>query len=349
MPKFLFEAMYTVEGAQGVRSQGGSSRREAIAKVAESVGGRLDAVIVTATDIALTIPSIIQLAVIAAFYSIGSDWGLAVLIGVLGWPGLLRAVRAQAFSIKEREYVEAARLLDLSTSRIVMKEIVPNMASYIMMNFVLGAINAILLALHPSWSLMMVPALLVLHRSVLLRQLEEAASTDQKTGLANATAWTNLASAEVRRAARDETRVGVLMVDLDHFKAVNDLHGHLVLQAGADTLTACAGRYDVVGRWGGEEFVVLCPEITREGLHATGERICERVRELRVPVSTEDGAEVVDGLSVSIGVALYPEFGPDLQDVLLAADDALFVAKDSGRNQVQTIVAAIGDLTQRPG
>ncbi|MCT2582846.1 MFS transporter [Actinophytocola gossypii] len=217
----------------------------------------------------------------------------------------------------------------------------------------LGAINAILLALHPSWSLMMVPALLVLHRSVLLRQLEEAASTDQKTGLANATAWTNLATAEVRRAARDETRVGVLMVDLDHFKAVNDLHGHLVgdrvLQAVADTLTACAGRYDVVGRWGGEEFVVLCPEITREELHATGERICERVRELRVPVSAEDGAEVVDGLSVSIGVALYPEFGPDLQDVLLAADDALFVAKDSGRNQVQAIVAAIGDLTQRPG
>lgn len=111
--------------------------------LAAYVGGRLDAVIVTATDIALTIPSIILLAVIAAFYSIGSDWGLAVLIGVLGWPGLLRTVRAQAFSIKEREYVEAARLLGLRTSRIVMKEIVPNMASYIMMNFVLGAINAI--------------------------------------------------------------------------------------------------------------------------------------------------------------------------------------------------------------
>lgn len=111
--------------------------------LAAYVGGRLDAVIVTATDIALTIPSIILLAVIAAFYSIGSDWGLAVLIGVLGWPGLLRTVRAQAFSIKEREYVEAARLLDLSISRIVLREIVPNMASYIMMNFVLGAINAI--------------------------------------------------------------------------------------------------------------------------------------------------------------------------------------------------------------
>lgn len=213
----------------------------------------------------------------------------------------------------------------------------------------LGAITAMMISFNPGWALMIVPALLVLHRSVLLRQLEEAASTDQKTGLANATAWTNLATAEVQRAARDQMRVGVLMVDLDHFKAVNDAHGHLVgdrvLQAVADTLTACVGRYDVVGRWGGEEFVVLCPEVTSEALHGLGERICERVRELRVPISEHGGGEVVDGLSVSVGIALYPEFGPELQDVLLAADDALFVAKDSGRNQVQTIIAAIGDLS----
>jgi diguanylate cyclase (GGDEF)-like protein len=209
----------------------------------------------------------------------------------------------------------------------------------------LGAITALLVSFHPGWALMIVPALLVLHRSVLMRQLEEAASTDQKTGLSNATSWTNLATAEVQRATRDGTQIGVLMIDLDHFKAVNDAHGHLVgdrvLQAVADTLSSSSRRYDIVGRWGGEEFVVLCPEIDAEGLHQLGERVCERVRELRVPVSEN---QVVEGLSVSVGVALFPEFGPDLQDVLLAADDALFVAKDSGRNQVQTIVAAIGDL-----
>jgi diguanylate cyclase (GGDEF)-like protein len=208
----------------------------------------------------------------------------------------------------------------------------------------LGAITGLLISVNPLWAVMVVPALLVLHRSVLMRQLEEAASTDQKTGLANATSWTNLATAEVQRANRDETQVGVLMVDLDHFKAVNDAHGHLagdqVLQAVANVLSASARRYDVVGRWGGEEFVVLCPEVDQEVLRGIAERMCERVRELRVPVEST----VIDGLSVSIGIALYPEFGPDLQDVLLAADDALFVAKDSGRNQVQSIVAAIGDL-----
>lgn len=111
--------------------------------LAAYLGGRVDAFIVTASDIVLTVPSIILLAVIAAFYSVGSDWGLALLIGVLGWPGLLRAVRSQAFSLKEREYIEAAKLLDLGTSRIVLREIIPNMSSYILMNFVLGAINAI--------------------------------------------------------------------------------------------------------------------------------------------------------------------------------------------------------------
>ena len=111
--------------------------------LAAYIGGKIDDTIVMATDIVLTIPSIILLAVIASFYSIGSDWGLALLIGVMGWPGLLRAVRSQAFSLKEREYIEAARLLDLGTTRIVIKEIVPNMASYILMNFVLGAINAV--------------------------------------------------------------------------------------------------------------------------------------------------------------------------------------------------------------
>ncbi|HLS14710.1 MAG TPA: ABC transporter permease, partial [Beutenbergiaceae bacterium] len=111
--------------------------------LAAYVGGRVDAIIVTATDIVLTVPSIILLAVIASFYSIGSDWGLALLIGILGWPGLLRAVRSQAFSLKEREFIEAARLLDLGTARVVLREIVPNMSSYILMNFVLGAINAV--------------------------------------------------------------------------------------------------------------------------------------------------------------------------------------------------------------
>ncbi|HEX2129936.1 MAG TPA: diguanylate cyclase [Actinophytocola sp.] len=270
----------------------------------------------------------------------GTGWDdplmvVAVALAVLAYSAVNSGLVATAITLHEKR-------LDLRRALGTGKE---NALEYGTLG--LGAITALLISFNPGWALMIVPALLVLHRSVLMRQLEEAASTDQKTGLANATAWTNLASAEIQRAVREHVRVGVLMVDLDHFKAVNDAYGHLVgdrvLLAVAETLTTCARRYDVVGRWGGEEFVILCPEVTPETLRGIGERICERVRDLRVPVS-DTGPGVVEGLSVSIGVALYPEFGPDLQDVLLAADDALFVAKDSGRNQVQTIVAAIGDL-----
>jgi diguanylate cyclase (GGDEF)-like protein len=263
---------------------------------------------------------------------------VAVACGVLAYSAINSGLVALAITLHERR-------LDLRRALGTGKE---NALEYGTLG--LGAITALLISFNPGWALMIVPALLVLHRSVLMRQLEEAASTDQKTGLTNATAWTNMASAEIQRARRDDAQVGVVMVDLDHFKQVNDAHGHLVgdrvLQAVADALTTCARRYDVVGRWGGEEFVVLCPEVSADALRQVGEHICERVRDLRVPVSEETATDLgaVDGLSVSVGIALYPEFGPDLQDVLLAADDALFVAKDSGRNQVQTIIAAIGDL-----
>jgi diguanylate cyclase (GGDEF)-like protein len=192
----------------------------------------------------------------------------------------------------------------------------------------------------------MAPALLVLHRSVLIRQLEEAAATDPKTGLTNAAAWTNIAAQELQRAAGGNTSLGVLMADVDHFKVINDTYGHVVgdrvLQAIADAIAKAVRRDDLVGRWGGEEFVVLCPEVNSEELLKIGERVCEVVRKLRVPVSVPGHGGTIDKLTVSVGAAGYPEFGPELNDVLLAADDALFVAKDKGRNQVRTVVSTGG-------
>ena len=112
--------------------------------MAAYVGGRVDSMIVAAADIVLTVPG---------DHPAGRPGRvlprrqarslLAIILGVLGWPGLLRAVRAQVFSLKEREYIEAARLLDLGTTRIVLREILPNMASFILMNFVIGMTNAI--------------------------------------------------------------------------------------------------------------------------------------------------------------------------------------------------------------
>lgn len=107
------------------------------------LGGWVDSAIVSVTDIVLTVPQIVLLAVLASLYTLDSPWLLAVIIGAFAWPYLLRSVRAQVFSLKEREYVEAAKLLDLGTPHILFREILPNMATFIMMNFVVTMTNAI--------------------------------------------------------------------------------------------------------------------------------------------------------------------------------------------------------------
>jgi peptide/nickel transport system permease protein len=111
--------------------------------LAAYLGGPVDSVTVSVTDIVLTIPQIVLLAVLSSLYHLDNALLLATLIGVLSWPTLLRAVRAQVLSLKEREYVEAAQLLDLGTIRILGIEVLPNMASFILMNFMIGMTNAI--------------------------------------------------------------------------------------------------------------------------------------------------------------------------------------------------------------
>ena len=111
--------------------------------LAAYLGGWVDSVIVSVTDIVLTVPQIVLLAVLASLYTLDSPWLLAVILGAFAWPYLLRSVRAQVFSLKEREYVEAAQLLDLGTPHILFREILPNMASFVMMNFVVTMTNAI--------------------------------------------------------------------------------------------------------------------------------------------------------------------------------------------------------------
>lgn len=113
-----------------------------IGSLAAYFRGRFDGVMLQITDIVMTIPQIVLLAVMGAFFELNSPVALAVLIGVLSWPVLMRSIRAQVLSLKEREFVEAARLLDLGTMRIVFVEIVPNMASFILINFIIAITNA---------------------------------------------------------------------------------------------------------------------------------------------------------------------------------------------------------------
>ena len=107
------------------------------------LGGWVDSVVVAVTDIFLTIPTLPLLLVLAAFIKLNNNTFLGILLGLLGWPFLLRAVRAQTFSLKERDFIEAARALDLGTSHIIFREMLPNMMTYITISFALGFTGAI--------------------------------------------------------------------------------------------------------------------------------------------------------------------------------------------------------------
>jgi diguanylate cyclase (GGDEF)-like protein len=200
----------------------------------------------------------------------------------------------------------------------------------------LGTLNAIALASQPGLALLVIPPLLILHRAVLVRQLEAAAKRDAKTGAFNLVGWHSLAERVLARAERERTSFGVLMVDLDHFKSINDTFGHLngdlVLKAVAGTIQATVRDHnDAVGRFGGEEFVVLLPDISHADIHVVAERIRKAVDDIVIEL---DSARLLDSLSVSIGTAMYPTAGTALQRLLDAADAALYRAKAAGRNRV---------------
>jgi diguanylate cyclase (GGDEF)-like protein len=215
-------------------------------------------------------------------------------------------------------------------------------------------------ALGPAYAVLVLPPLIVLHRTVLVRQLEEAASVDGKTGLLNAAAWHVRAVRALRRAERTGGHAGLLVLDLDHFKMVNDQYGHLVgdhvLAAIAEAVRDEVRDDDLVGRFGGEEFVVLLPSVDapsgdaedgRVAAVAVAERIRRRVAEVRVDVPDSGGA-VVDNLTVSIGGASFPADGTDLGQLLEVADTAMYAAKRAGRNTVRMGLHAVPSGVVRP-
>ncbi len=108
------------------------------------VGGRTDSLITAVADVMLTLPQFILLAVLAAIYRPRTVFFLAVVLGLITWPALLRAVRAQALSIRERDYIEAARSLGLSRWHVIVNEILPNMAGFIIISFILSMTAAMI-------------------------------------------------------------------------------------------------------------------------------------------------------------------------------------------------------------
>jgi diguanylate cyclase (GGDEF)-like protein len=204
-----------------------------------------------------------------------------------------------------------------------------------------GILVTIACALSPLLLLVTLPPVILLQRSLMHQQLQAAARTDQKTGLLNATSWQREADSEIGRALRTGEPLALLLIDVDHFKRVNDSHGHLI---GDDVLRGLAAELrqqvrdsDVVGRFGGEEFVAALPRADTEVACQIAERL--RMRASMMNVFTEDAAISV---TISIGVAVLRLHGKDLFELLAAADLALYWAKDAGRNQVRVFAPGLG-------
>lgn len=165
------------------------------------------------------------------------------------------------------------------------------------------------------------------------RAIELLANTDGLTGAVSRRHFHELGGRELSRAARNGQRLAVMILDIDHFKSVNDAHGHaagdLVLQAFARTCQAQLRGTDVLGRLGGEEFAVLLPDTDLAGASIVAERI--RASVAGAPVAAGDNPRI--GITVSIGIAARTAAGASLDALLVAADEALYAAKHGGRNR----------------
>jgi diguanylate cyclase (GGDEF)-like protein len=186
------------------------------------------------------------------------------------------------------------------------------------------------------------PFVTLLQRSVTHAALLNASRIDSKTGLLNAGTWEREAASEVARAVRTRTPLALVLIDVDHFKMVNDQHGHL---AGDEALRTIAHvfriflrEYDLVGRFGGEEFAVLLPHTSAADARRIAERVRCHIAEMPISISDDPVAEPIR-ITVSMGVAALGETwestkGNRLTDLLAGADRALYKAKGVGRNHV---------------
>ncbi|WP_157178327.1 GGDEF domain-containing protein [Terriglobus roseus] len=165
-------------------------------------------------------------------------------------------------------------------------------------------------------------------------KLENQSVRDGLTGLFNRHFMEIALERELARASRSKSQVAMLMLDVDHFKTFNDQYGHatgdIVLKEVATVFEAKIRSGDMVCRYGGEEFAIILPDVTVEGAFMTAERIRTAIAGMRLT----SGLAMHSDLSVSVGVALFPQDAENSGDLLRKADAALYRAKHEGRNQV---------------
>ena len=157
--------------------------------------------------------------------------------------------------------------------------------------FDLGVLITVVVAVNPVLAVFAVPTVLLARRFIMHAQLLAQSRIDTKTGLLNASTWEREAEVEIARAVRTGSPLALALVDIDHFKVVNDTYGHLVgdkaLRAVTDALRSQLRAYDLAGRFGGEEFVVLLPQVREVEAIKVAERLRAHIAAMSIPVGND--------------------------------------------------------------
>lgn len=168
-------------------------------------------------------------------------------------------------------------------------------------------------------------------------QLERLAGTDPLTRVYNRRTFLRACDLELTLSSRKKRSFSILMIDLDHFKSINDRYGHSVgdaaLVAAVQSMQDSIRGSDVLARWGGEEFAALLPNANLEAAHVVAERLRANVERVEMPVSSLTSEDRVVRMTASVGLATY-EPGESIQQLMNRADHNLYLAKSSGRNRV---------------
>jgi diguanylate cyclase (GGDEF)-like protein len=171
--------------------------------------------------------------------------------------------------------------------------------------------------------------------AILHRQVEKMALTDGLTGLYNHRHFQERLDHELQRAERHNQHLSLLLLDIDHFKKLNDTCGHpfgdVVLKEVSRQLAGIARSIDFVARYGGEEFAIILPGTARRGCGNMAERVLKSIRAL-----TFEHEHKTLSVTISIGSSVFPEDGEGKEDLVRHADQALYLAKESGRNRHRT-------------